>query len=167
MHLDLSSKRICEFPSVPGQTSEEWFQWLHLEPQQRIELAVGEATKDPLTCFELHRHLPHRGGESRQHLLRITFADPPFGKGGEPENAVCETLRLNRNDAQARTSICEVVNHGRVDSQLVARSSPGRTSFGLGFGFDLRFLAILAIGRRLDQSSQPFAMHFELSSGHG
>jgi PleD family two-component response regulator len=115
LHLHPPTERNCELTRVIGQASEERFQRLNLETQQRVELTIAEASEDPLPGLELHRDLSQRCRKRRQHLSRISIADALLGEGGEPKYSVRETFRGYRYDPQAGASVGQIVDHDGLD----------------------------------------------------
>ena len=151
---------------MTSQICQKGFQGLHLEPEKSIELPVTEATEDPLSSFELHRHLTQGDRQSRENLPRIAFTDTPFGQSGESEDPICEPLRCHRHSTQACAPIGEVVDHSGSDPQILATSaSPvGCTALDLRSGFRTRLRFISNICKGVHQRSQVIADRLELSA---
>jgi hypothetical protein len=114
-HLDLFSKSCRKLASVASEICQKGFQGLHLEAEKSVELPVTEPTEDPLSSFELHRHLTQRDCQSREDLPRIAFADTPLGQRGESEDPIREPLSRHRHNTQARAAIGEVVDYSGSD----------------------------------------------------
>jgi hypothetical protein len=109
-HLDRLPERVGELTCVTREIPQKRFQRLNLETKKGLELPFAEPTEDPLSGFELHRHLTQRDRQGREDLLWIAFADTPLGQRCEPEDPIREPLRCHRHDSQTGAAIREVVD---------------------------------------------------------